>query len=297
MWHGLRSIAKLVSPRSVSLLPLACLAGLLSFGAACSPSLSTLQPARTTPAGHLQITTSAEYVHTEGQIREAIGIVENADFGGRMTAAEVTEIIDAATVALVQPPSVGGQLSAAYGLTQRFELGAKVSGSAIRGHLRFQWLRISPGIYGSLGFGVSGYLFGFPLHTVSEDAVKVDGFSRWDFDVPLHLGYSNRYFHIWGGPKLIFTTFNAGVTLCTDTRSATCGSTAAVSIGGTAAYVTGQFGLAVGYKRFWVAAELTVGRVGTSGNVDVVQGARTEEGVFAHEGLVVSPSVGVIAWF
>jgi len=78
---------------------------------------------------------------------------------------------------------------------------------------------------------------------------------------------------------------------------ATCGSTAAVSIGGTAAYVTGQFGLAVGYKQFWVAAELTVGRVGKSGNVDVVQGARVEEGVFAHEGLVVSPSVGIIAWF
>jgi hypothetical protein len=158
-------------------------------------------------------------------------------------------------------------------------------------------LRIAPGIYGSAGFGVSGYLFGFPLHTVSDDSVKVDAFTRWDFDLPIHLGYSNRYFHVWGGPKLVFSTYDAAFTVCTDTRGVDCNRHAAVDVGGTAAYVTGQLGFAVGYRRFWVAAELTVGRVGTSGDVAVADAARTEEGRYAHEGLVVSPSVGFISWF
>lgn len=291
VWHDVRSIQNVVTLRLG--FPIAAIAVMVG----CSPALNTLQPARTTPAGHLQVTGSADYVHTDGEIREAIGVVENADFGGRMSRAEVAEVVDAATVALIQPPSVGFSLAASYGLNERFEIGLRTSGAAVRGHVRFQWLRIAPGIYGSAGFGVSGYLFGFPLHTVSEDAVKVDGFTRFDFDIPIHLGYSGRYFHLWGGPKLVFSTYDAGLTICTDTRGIGCNRSSAVSLGGTAAYVTGQLGLAVGYRRFWIAAELTVGRVGASGDVGVTTGSRTDDGAYAHEGLVVSPSVGFIGWF
>ncbi len=289
VWHDVRSIQNVVRIR-LGLVAVLCVAG-------CSPALGTLQPARTTPEGHLQVTGSVDYVHTDGEIREAIGVVEGAHFGGRMTRAEVTEITDAATVALVQPPSVGATMAASYGITKRFELGVRTSGSAVRGHVRFQWLRIAPGIYGSAGFGVSGYLFGFPLQTVSDDAVKVNGFTRWDFDLPIHLGYSGRYFHVWGGPKLIFSTYDSSLTVCTDTRGPGCNASAGVKVGGTAAYVTGQLGFAVGYRRFWVAAELTVGRVGASGNVGITSGSRSDHGTFAHEGLVLSPSVGFISWF
>jgi hypothetical protein len=290
VWHDVRSIQNVVTLRLG-------LVVLIGISAGCSPTLGTLQPARTTPAGHLQLTSSVDYVHTDGEIREAIGIVENADFGGRMTRAEIAEVVDAATVALVQPPSVGGTIAASYGLSKRFELGVRTSGNSLRGHLRFQWLRIAPGVYGSAAFGVSGYFYGFPLHTVSNDAVKVDGFDRWDFDIPLHLGYSSRYFHVWGGPKLIFSTYGSDLTVCTDTRGADCNRYADVTVGGTAAYVTGQLGFAVGYRRFWVAAELTVGRVGASGDVGITSGSRSDDGRYAHEGLVVSPSVGIISWF
>jgi len=291
VWHDVRSIQNVVRIRLELVVPV------IALVIGCSPALGTLQPARTTPAGHLQVTGSLDYVHTEGEVREAIAIVENADFGGRMSRSEINEVVDAATVALVQPPSVGFTLAAAYGINERFELGLRTSGSAVRGHVRFQWLRIAPGIYGSAGFGVSGYLFGFPLQTVSQDAVKVDAFSRWDFDLPIHLGYSGRYFHIWGGPKLIFSTYDSDLTVCTDARGAGCNRRAAVTLGGTAAYVTGQLGMAVGYRRFWIAAELTVGRVGASGDVGITGSGASDEGEFAHEGLVVSPSVGFISWF
>jgi hypothetical protein len=265
-------------------------------GTACSPNLSTLQPARTTPEGHLQMTTSADYTHTEGEIRETLDAITDLDISGRMNAAELEQVASAASIALVQPPSIGYQVSAAYGVTKSFELGVRTSMSAIRGHARLQWMREAPGIYGSLAAGVSGYLFGFPIQTFTE-GVTVQGFTRFDFDFPLMVGFSSTYFHAWAGPKLVLSTYESDVAICTDARGDTCRATATVHIGGTAAYVTGQLGLAVGYKQFWVAAELTVGRVGMQADVAVSRGGTSRSGAVAHEGLVVSPSVGIIAWF
>ncbi len=254
-----------------------------------------MQPARTTPAGHVQITTSFDVVDTGGEIEETLDAAREMDLGPTLGANDLAQIADAATIALVQPPSIGYQIGASYGLTKRFELGVRTSVSAVRGHLRFQFLRVAPGVYGSIAAGVSGYLFGFPLQTVSDD-IAVHGFTRWDFDFPLHLGYSGRYFHIWGGPKLVLSTYDADVSVCVDSRGGSCRSEAAIHAGGTAAYVTGQLGMAIGYERFWIAGEITVGRVGASGDATITNGRHTDEGSFAHEGLVVAPSVGLIVW-
>jgi hypothetical protein len=262
---------------------------------ACSPSLGTLQPARTTPAGHLQMTTSFDVVDTSGEIRETLEAAKTMDIGSTLNAGEIERIADAAAIGLVQPPSIGYQISAAYGLNERFELGLRTSVSALRGHLRFQWLRVAPGVYGSLAAGVSGYLFGFPLQTVGDD-VSLAGFMRWDFDFPLHIGYSNRWLHVWGGPKLVLSTYETDVSVCIDRTSGNCRRSAAAHASGTAAYITGQLGLALGYRRFWIAGEITVGRIGTSGGATITNGRRTDEGTFAHEGLVVAPSVGFIVW-
>jgi hypothetical protein len=274
---------------------LAGLIGVIALTSACAPSLSTMAPARVVPARHLQVTTSADITDTSGPIRDAFDGIE--DIGGdRMTQAEVERAADAATSALIQPPAVGYQLSLSYGLFERVEIGMRTSMNTVRGFGRVQLFKFAPGFYGVLGLGVSGYLYGFPIQNFTDRA-EVQSFSRWDVDVPLHVGFSNRYVHLWGGPKMILSTYDATVAACVDRTSGRCAQSATVTLDGTAAYLGGQLGIAVGYRQFWVAAELTVARVGAEADLAIDNGRTETTRTFDREGLVLSPSVGVIAWF
>jgi hypothetical protein len=273
----------------------ASLAVLLSIGG-CAPSLATMMPARLVPEHHVQITTSGELTETSGPIRDAIEAIEDIDGSGRMTPAEVRTAARGAASALVQPPSIGYQIGVAYSPIDRFEVGLRSSMSAIRGHARWQFLKIAPGFYGVLAGGVSGYLYGFPLQTFTSSA-EVLGYARWDFDIPVHVGYSNRYFHAWGGPKLVFSVYDAEFEACVDETRGRCAQSATVGLSGTAAYIAGQLGFAVGYKQFWVGAELTIARVGLDSELSIDDGPRAESLAYESEGLVLSPAVGIIAWF
>ena len=262
---------------------------------ACAPSLATMEPARTTPEGHFQMTTSVDVTDTSGPIRDTIEELEDVG-GSRMSRADLRTVANATTAALVQPPSLGYQVSLSYGLSKRFEVGVRSSMSAIRGWTRWQFLRVSPGIYGALGLGVSGYLYGVPIQQYADEVEDVD-FSRWDVDLPLHLGFSSKVFHIWAGPKLIFSTYDAGVNVCVDQDEGRCADTASVGIDGTARYIAGQAGIGVGYRQFFVAAELTVARVDVQADVSVDYAGRTESETFDEGGTVLSPAVGMIIWF
>ena len=267
-----------------------CLAG----AAACAPSLATMAPARTVPAGHLQITSSADVTATSGPLRDAIDELENVE-GGRMSRADLELAAGAASVALVQPPSIGYQISVAYGLTREVEVGVRTSMSAVRGWTRYQFLRTSPGIYGAVGVGVAGYLYGFPIHQF-HDGVRITDYGRFDVDVPLSFGFSSRAFHVWAGPKLMLSDVSGSVEVCVDQDAGRCSSEADVSLDALARYVAGQVGIAFGWSQFFVAAELTVARVETDATVSVSHAGVTDEQDLEADGVAISPSVGFILW-
>lgn len=293
-WHGARSEdARLRPEQYIVFAGRSCLVLLL---AGCAPSLTTMAPARVVPEHHVQITTSGEVTETNGPVRDAIEAIEDIDGRGRMTPAEIRVAARGAASALVQPPSIGYQISVSYSPIERLEIGLRSSMSAVRGHVRFQFLKIAPGFYGVAGVGVSGYLYGFPLQTFTS-AAETLGYARWDFDFPIHVGYSNRYFHAWAGPKLVLSTYDAEFEACVDETRGRCDQSATIGLTGTAAYVTGQLGLAVGYRQFWVAAELTIGRVGLDSELAIDDGPRAETLAFESEGLVLSPALGIIVWF
>jgi hypothetical protein len=261
---------------------------------ACAPSLATMQPARTVPAGHLQITSSADVTVTSGPIRDAIDDLGNVE-GGRMSRADLELAADAASVALIQPPSIGYQVSVAYGLTREVEIGVRTSMSAVRGWTRYQFLRTSPGIYGAVGVGVAGYLYAFPIHQF-HDGVRITEYGRWDVDVPLSFGFSSRAFHVWAGPKLMLSDVSGSVEVCVDQETGRCSSEADVSLDALARYVAGQVGIAFGWTQFFVAAELTVARVETDATVSVTHAGVAEEQDVEADGIAISPAVGFILW-
>ena len=284
-----------MSSRSVSL-ALALAVTFLTLG--CTPTLSTLAPARTVPQGHVQLTTGVDIVTTSGELADAIAAGADMDNDGPLSAEDVRRGATAASAALVQPSSVGYQVSAAYGISRQLEVGVRSSMNTLRGHGRFQFLRVAPGIYGSVGVGVSTYLYGLPLQTLTDGEIESRSFSRLELDVPLSFGYSNRWLHLWAGPKLIVARYDAEFAACVaESDTGNCRREATGTLDGTVTYFAGQAGIALGWRQVWLAAELTIAHVDASADLHIVSGTRSESLQFDKTGLAVAPTIGLITWF
>ncbi len=261
---------------------------------ACSPTLSTMQPARLVPPGHVQLGTSVEVSLPHGEVRDALDRARGVS--GELTSAEVDVLADAATAALVHSPGLGLQISAAYGVSRRVELDARASMTAVRGGMRFQLVRARPGIYVALGVGVTHQFVGLPIQQFTS-AAEVRSFSREELDVPLTAGFSSRAFHLWLGPKLVVARYAASVSACLDRQDGRCAMPATMTLDGTAAYLAGQIGIAIGWKSVWLAAELTVARLGVDATMQIDTATMHQAHTFGGGGLVLAPTVGLFAWF
>jgi hypothetical protein len=231
-----------------------------------------------------------------GDLRDALEGARNMGLGhGALSPQDTDLLVRAGTAVVVQPPSVGGSVSAAVGLSRRFALSLRASGNAARGALRWQFLRVAPGFYGSLGVGVSTYFYGFPVQQFVPD-LSLDDFSRVELDVPLSFGVSGKLGHLWFGPKLVFSSYDARITACVDGTAGSCAREATLGVGGTAFYVAGQLGAAIGWKRVWLAAELTVAYVSASADVALSMSGRSAQHRVSSDGIVLQPAIGLLVW-
>lgn len=276
---------------------LAALTAVLACSLGCSASVANVQPARITPEGHWQMVGSISATPPRSMPGEVLERVRTIDdrLGGRPTSNDLEQVGQDATAALVQPPSADGQLALSYGVSKRFELGARLGPTNAGAGFRLQWMRKAPGIYGVLGARV---LFGFNDFPVERftDEVRIDSFRRYDFAFPLHVGYSGRYVHLWAGPQLMISRFSSDVAICVD-GTESCRQEATVSTSGRAAYLTGQMGIALGKRRFWIAFELSVSRLRINAEFDLEMEDRRILASHQETGRVLTPSLGFIAWF
>jgi len=279
------------------MLRLAVIFTALACALGCSASVANVQPARLTPEGHWQVVGSVSATPPRSMPADTLDQVRAIDdtLEGRPTSNELEEVGRAATAALVQPPSADGQLALSYGVNKRLELGARLGPTNAGAGLRLQWMRKAPGIYGVLGARV---LFGFNDFPVERftDEVRIDSFRRYDFAFPLHVGYSSRYVHLWAGPQLMISRFSSDVAICVDGTDS-CRQEATVSTSGRAAYLSGQLGIALGRKRFWIAFEMSISRLKINADFDLEMDGRRILASHQQTGRVMTPSLGLIAWF
>jgi hypothetical protein len=131
-------------------------------------------------------------------------------------------------------------------------VGLRYAGSAYRLGGRYQLLdHVTGPMDMTVGVGVSRFSYEFPLSD-QIPVLKLEDFSRWQVDVPILVGTSRDYFRVWAGPKLLATTFETRLTLSLPNE------TEVARFDGTAFFVGGQAGAALGYKRLFVAFELTL---------------------------------------
>lgn len=256
-----------------------------------------MQPARLVPAGHVSATSSIQLTPPTGlpgEVREELEGLRG--MSRRPNPEQVREIATIAGAALAQPPSVDAQLALAVGLSKRLELDARVRSTSAGGGLRVQWLRMAPGIYGALGLQLDGSFGAFPLDRITDRA-RIERFRRFDLAVPLTVGFSRRWIHLWAGPKLVWSRVASDIAVCLDApRDAPCRAEAPLTMSGSVLYLAGQVGIAVGSSRFWVAFELTVAHARVRAEVDLqMSGASMRDDIDAR-GAVVTPALGIILW-
>ncbi len=270
--------------------------GTLLLGA-CSSTLTTLQPARLVPPKHVQAVASVQGTVPVGVAGDVVDDLRALDdLGRQLDPQETEEVAQIAATALVQPPSIDGQLALAYGVNKRLELDGRVGATSAGFGFRVQFLRKRPGIYGAIGMGANFGFNGFAADRFTDRA-SIGRFRRRELAFPLVLGFSNRYVHVWAGPKLLFSWFDIGVDVCIDRDASSCRGDTRISTSGQAHYFAGQFGIAVGRRRVWVATELTLARLRATGDLEGEPGSGVERTNFRRVGRVLTPALGLIVWF
>lgn len=256
-----------------------------------------MQPARTVPAGHFQVSAAIQGTPPVGMAGTALDTADAIDdIDSSTSPARIQQLAEDAIAGLVAPPSIDAHLGIAYGVSRRFELDARIGPTGAGGGFRIQLLRKSPGIYLAIGAMLSLQFRDFELDRFTDEA-SVLNMRRMDLRVPISFGYSSSYIHVWGGPVFMHSRFATDLNFCVRSRGGECLSEAEVSSTGGANHLAGQFGLAVGKGRVWVAAELTIGRVWVSGDAELSMPRTTQNAEFSRSGTILQPALGLLTWF
>jgi hypothetical protein len=254
-------VPSICAPATRSLL----VATLVVLAAACAPSLSTFQPAHVAPKGHVAASVGIEGGASVGAFTELVDrgkeLASRAQSGEPLSSEDKWRIFDAGVGLLLATPSFGPHIAVAYTPLERLEVGLRYAGAAYRLGGRYQLLdHVTGPMDLTVGLGVSRFTYEFPLSD-QIPILKLDDFSRWQVDVPLLVGTSRDFFRVWAGPKLLATAFETTLTLTIPSEA----DKTVARFDGTAFFVGGQVGAAVGYRKLFVAFELTmVEAIGTA---------------------------------
>lgn len=265
-----------------------------AVGVCCAPSLSTFQPAHVAPKGHVSVSSGVEGNVPVGAFSTLIdvgkGLAQKGENGQPLSADDKWKIFDAGVNLLLLLPSVGPHVAATYVPVDRFEIGIRYAGSAWRAGARYQLVDHERGPFDlTVGLGVSRFSFSFPLSD-QIPGLSLDDFTRWQLDVPVLVGTSRDWFRVWAGPKLLVTTFS------TELRLTFPNDVTVASFDGKAAFVGGQGGFALGYRRLFFAFELTLAEaLGTAHLTSIGLAPPTHETSLSS--FTIFPSLGVMGEF
>jgi hypothetical protein len=232
------------------------LLALLVAGVGCAPSLSTFQPAQVAPKGHLAASIGVEAGTAVGALDTlfdtAKELADRGQMGQPLTDDEKWKIFDAGVNLLLVTPSFGPHLAAAYTPVNRLEVGLRYAGGAWRLGGRYQLLEHATApVDLTVGVGVAHFSYEFPISD-QIPVLKLDDFSRWQIDIPILAGTSRDWFRVWAGPKILFTKFETQLTLTLPSEQTVA------TFNGTATFIGGQGGVALGYRKLFLAFELTL---------------------------------------
>lgn len=271
------------------------LLGALSTG--CAPALSTMQPAHVAEKGHFQAEVGMDIAIPTGTIVSAIdggiALAETAE-SQTITDEQRKRIFDAGSALALNPPTPVQHIGLAYTILDNWEVDLRYSVSAIRLGTRYQIFQDKKHkIDLTIGAGVSRYVLEFPVNDFIG-ILELEDYERWQFDFPIQIGKHGDWYRVWGGPRIMLTTFGTSLTLTLPARSGQPSEVELASFSGTGAYIGGQAGAALGYKYVFVAFELTLAQLFSGGDLN----AFGQEALKVDlDSFLVYPAVGLLLEF
>ena len=268
---------------------------------ACAPVVSTLRPAAVLPQGSVNAAMGYGVNVPVGALMSSLDRAKDLaldDSGSGMSDAEVVDLVGASLLLLTNAPLPSVDFQAAYGLwAQRVELDLRKSSGAWRFGARLQLLHTRDfGLDLSIGVGASTFSTPTVLDLLSKAGQAET--NRYAIDVPILMGWTWEFGHLWFGPKVLYTSYSLDLALKTG-RLPVDDVTGELPVEqahmeGDSIYIGGQLGGAVGYKYAWITAELTVMQVAGSVDYRVGEGDNLLQGSLDPGGLVISPNIGIL---
>jgi hypothetical protein len=276
---------------------LALLVLFVLLASGCATSLSGFQPAHVAPKGHVSAELGWDVSVPTGTISRAIDAgktLANAAKTRSLTDAERRQLIEAGANVAINPPALVMHAGLTYVPITAWELGLRWSPGSWRAGVRHQFLeQASNGVDLTMGLGLARYTFEFPVNDVLGGVIHLDDFSRWNLDVPLVVGKHASWYRLWGGPRLLFSRFDTTLTLNLPAAGGSPAEAVVASVDGSATYLGGQGGFAIGYRYLFVGMELTI--------VQLISGAHLELGGQRQDvdlgGLVIYPGIALMGEF
>ncbi len=257
-----------------------------------------MQPAHVAAKGHVQAELGMDISVPTGQISDAFEVAEilvEAAGERDLTQAEVDKIYEASGGLVLNPPSVTPHIGVAYSVIDNLEVSGRFATSSIRLGSRYQFLQKQKhGVDAAVGLGLGYYVLPLPLGDTLK-IVELEDFTRWQIDVPLVFGTHGNWYRLWGGPRFMYTNFGTELKLAIPSvPGVTAGRTEVASFGGNAFYVGGQAGVAIGYKYVFLAFELTMVQLISSGTLEVLGQTVREIDI---NSFIVYPAIGLMGEF
>ncbi len=239
------------------------LCSLLLLTAGCASSLSSFQPAHVLPRGHVSAEAGLDVSASTGIVTRTIDTARALARAQMLNEDEKRIVFAAGFNLALNPPSVVEHVGLTYAVADGWEVGLRYAGHAWRVGGRRQLL--TQGLDGSgwdltVGLGVQRFTFEVPLADTIP-IVRLDDFERWNIDVPLVFGRRGDFYRIWGGPRLVYSRYDAELALRAPGSAGAVASEDLASVDGQGAYIGLQAGGAIGYKRVFFGLELTVVRM------------------------------------
>jgi hypothetical protein len=272
--------------------PAGCTAVVAIALAACAPSLSTLQPANVVGKGHVRAVAALEVGEPLGVLDDLVDrgkTLATASAKGRaLTDEEKLQIFDAGVGLLAAPPLVAPLVGISYGVLDRVELDARYAGNGVRGGARVQLVDRATGPFDlTIGAGLGRSVVEIPLAD-SLPGLSADDFTRYTIDGSALIGTSRDFWRVWAGPRVAWSRFHSALALTIPSE------VLVASFDGHGTYVGGQAGAAVGYRKLFFVAELTVARLGGGADAGVIGTIAPTGRHVDVDATIVQPSFGLM---
>jgi hypothetical protein len=230
----------------------------LAACAGCATSLASFQPAHVPAQGHFGANAGIDFAAPLSTLPRTIDTAKTlSDARGQraLTEAEQLQLLDAGAAVALTPPGPVNHLGLSYTPFRSWEVGVHYASSAWRLNVRHQILdQDVDGVDLTIGLGGQRFAYEFPLHDVIP-GLDLQDFVRWKFDLPITFGHHGDYYRLWGGPQLAMSRYSTRLELELPGQPSDI-----ATVEGSGYYVAGQAGAAVGYRKVFVAIELTVAR-------------------------------------